>query len=45
MRSFLLDIFIFDKPPMCGKKADWGTRDPRRVLGLYRVVGSHVVLI
>ena len=30
---------------ICGRMAGWGTRDPIRVLGLYRLVGSHVVLI
>ena len=45
MRNFLFNIFIFDKPPMCGRTFDWATQDPRRVLRLYRLVGSRVVLI
>ena len=45
MRNSLLNIFIFDKPLMGCKMADQGTQDLRRVLGLYRLVGSRVVLI
>ena len=45
MRNSLLNIFIFDKPPMCGRTIDWGTWDLIQVLGLYHLVGSHVVLI
>ena len=39
------NIVIHNTLSICGKMADWGTRDPRRVLGLHRLVGSYVVLI
>ena len=44
MRNFLLNIFIFDKPPMCGRMADWGIWDPILDVGFYRMVSSHMVL-
>ena len=45
MYSFLLNILIFDKPLVCDGKVGWGTRDPRWVIGMYRLVGSRVVLL
>ena len=44
-RNFLLNIFINNKLPICGNMADWGTRDSKRGLGLYRLVSSRMVLI
>ena len=43
--DFLPDIVIHNTLFICDKMASWGTQDPRRVLGLYRLVGSHVFLI
>ena len=43
--DFLLNIVIRNTLSICGRMAGWGTRDPRRVLGFYRLVGSCVVLI
>ena len=45
MYSFLLNILIIDRLSVCGGTADWGTRDPRRVLGLCCLVGFRMVLI
>ena len=45
MRYFLLKIFIFDNPPICAKTDDWGTRDPRRDVGFYRLGSPRMVLI
>ena len=44
-RNFLLNIFIDNKLPICGRMVGWGTRDPRLGLGLCRLVNSGVVLI
>ena len=44
-RDFLHNIVIHNTLSICGKMAVWGTRDPRRVPGLYRLIGSRVVLI
>ena len=43
--DFFLNIVIHNTFFICGRMAGWGTRDPRRVLGQYRPVGSRVVLI
>ena len=40
MRNFLLNIFIHNKFPICGRMAGWGTRDPKQSLGLYCLVSS-----
>ena len=45
VRDFLPNIVIHNTLSICGRMADWGTQDPKRVLGLYRMVGSRVVLI
>ena len=44
-RDFLLNIVIHNTLSICGRMVGWGTWDPRRVLGLYRLVGSRVVSI
>ena len=44
-RDFLPNIVIHNTLSICGRMVGWGTRDPRRVLGLYRLVGSCVVFI
>ena len=38
--DFLPNIVIHITLSISGKMADWGTRDPRWVLGFYRLVGS-----
>ena len=38
-------IVIHNTLSICGRVADWGTRDPRQVLRLHRLVGFRVVLI
>ena len=43
--DFLPDIVIYNTLSICGRMASWGTWDPIRVLGFYRLVGSCVVLI
>ena len=43
--NFLPNIVIDNTLSIFGGMADWGTRDPRRVLGFYCLVGSHLVLI
>ena len=43
--DFLPDIVIHNTISICGRMAGWGTRDPKRVLGFYCLVGSRVVLI
>ena len=40
MRNSFLNIFIFDKPPMCGRMVDWGTRDLRRDVRFYCLLSS-----
>ena len=45
VNDFLLDIVIHNTISIYGRMADWGTRDLRRVLRFYRLVGSRVVLI
>ena len=45
VRNFLLNIFIHNKLPICGRMAGWGTQDPIQGLELYRLVSSHMVLI
>ena len=44
-RDFLHNIVVHNILSICGRMVGWGTRDPRRVLGLYCFVGSHVILI
>ena len=44
-RDFLPNIVIHNTLSICGRIAGWGTQDPRRVLGLYHLVDSRVVLI
>ena len=39
------NIVIHNTLSICGRVAGWGTQDPRIVLRLHRLVGSHVVLI
>ena len=43
--DFLPNRVIHNTLFICGRIASWGTRDPIRVLGLYRLVSSRVVLI
>ena len=43
--DFFPNIVIHDTLSICGRMADWGIRDPRRVLGLYHPVGSRMDLI
>ena len=43
--DFLPNIVINNTLSICGKMIGRGTRDPRQVLGFYRLVGSRVVLI
>ena len=43
--KYLLCIFSHNKFSICRRMASWGTRDPRRILGLNRLVDSRVVLI
>ena len=43
--DFLLNIVIQNSLSTCGRMAGWGTRDPRQVLGFYRLVGSCVILV
>ena len=45
VHDLLPNIVIHNTLSICGKMVGWGTRDPRRVLGLYRLIGSRVVLI
>ena len=45
MRNSFLNIFIFDKPPMCGRTVDWGTRDLRQDVRFYCLVSSRMVLM
>ena len=45
VHDFLPNIVIHNILSICGRMAGWGTRDPKRVLGLYRLVGSRVVSI
>ena len=44
-RDFLPNIVIHNTLSIYGRMAGWETRDPRRVLGLYCLVGSCVVSI
>ena len=44
-RDFLPNIIIHNTLSICGRMIGWGTRDPRQVLGLYRLVGFRVVSI
>ena len=44
-RDIFPNIVIHNTLSICGRVADWGTRDPRRILRLHRLVGSRVVLI
>ena len=44
-RDLLPNVVIHNTLSICSRMAGWGTRDSRRVLGLYCLVGSHVVLI
>ena len=44
-RDFLPNIVIHNTLSICGRMADWGTWDTRQVLGLYRLIGSHMVSI
>ena len=43
--DFLPNIVIHNTLFIYGRMAGWGTRDPRRVLGLYYLVGSHTISI
>ena len=43
--DFLPNIVIHNTLSICGRIASWGSRDPKQVLGFYRLVGSRVVLI
>ena len=43
--DFLPNIVIHNTLSICGRMTGWGTRDPRRVLGLYLLVGSRMVSI
>ena len=43
--DFLPNIVFHNTLSICGRIAGWGTRDPRRVIRLYHLVGSHVVSI
>ena len=43
--DFLPNIVIHSTLSICGRMADWGTWDPRRILGFYRLIGSRAVLI
>ena len=45
MSDFLPNRVIHNTISICDMMAGWGTRDPIRVLGLYCLVGSRVVLI
>ena len=45
VHNFLLNIFIHNKLPICGRMAGWGTRDPRQGLRFQCLVSSHIVLI
>ena len=44
-RDLFPNIVIHNTLFICGRVADWGTRDPRWVLRPHRLVGSRVVLI
>ena len=44
-REFLHNIVIHNTLFICGRIVDWETQNPIRVLGLYRLVDSHVVSI
>ena len=43
--DFLPNIVIQITISICGWIVGWGTWDPRRVLGFYRLVGFYMVLI
>ena len=42
--DFLPNIVIHNTLSICGRTAGWGTRDLRRVLLFYQLVGPRVVL-
>ena len=43
--NFFPNIVIHNTLSLCGRMVGWGTQDPRRVMGLHSLVGSHVVLV
>ena len=43
--DFPHNIVIHNTLSIFGRMVGWGTRDPRRVLGLYLLVGSRMVSI
>ena len=43
--NFLFNIFINNKLLISGEMAGWGTQDPRRGSGFYRLASSHTALI
>ena len=42
---FFFNIVIHNTLFIYGRMAGYEIRDPKRVLGFYRLVGSHIVLI